>query len=208
MSLFLKQSTSTIITFGPILGTDFLTPATSVTLSSGTAEIFKSGATSAVQIHGNTWAHVTGGIYRLTLTASNLDTVGPMMIYIHAGSTQPRSVQALVLPVATYDAIVGGGSLPADVLKINGSANSAANLGASALGAVMLTIQSGATTTSIPTNLTATDNNFYAGRTLVITSGALLGQATTITSYNGTTKALTVAAMTAAPGASVTAVIV
>lgn len=206
--LLLKQSTQTVVQFGPILGTDFLTVQTGVSLSSGTAELYKAGGTSAVQIHGNTWAHINGGIYALTLTASNLDTVGPLLIHIHAGSTQPQSVQACVLPATTYDALIGGGALPADVTKINGSANAGANISQAALGQVLLTIQSGATTTSIPTNLTQTANNFYVGRTLIITSGLTQGEAGTITAYNGTTKVLTVNALTSAPGALVTAVIV
>ena len=206
--LFLKQNTATLIHFGPILGTDFLTVQTGVSLSSGTAEIFKAGVSGSTAVHANTWAHITGGIYALTLTAGNLDTVGPLLIHIHAGSTQPRSMQAMVLPATSYDALVGGGALPADMTKINGSANAAANVGTSALGLVSLTVQSGATTTSIPTNLAQSANNFFVGRTLVITSGATAGEAATITAYNGTTKTLTVNALTAAPGALVTGIIV
>ena len=56
-----------------------------------------------------------------------------------------------------------------------------------------------ATTTSFVTDLTEATDDHYIGRTVIFTSGALLGQATDITDYNGTTKALTVTALTEAP---------
>lgn len=206
--ILLEQSTSALIHIGPILGTNFLTVQTGVTLSSGTAELFKEGSSSAVAIHGNTWAHINGGVYALTLTSSDTNTAGSLLIHIHAASTQPITVRGLVVPSSVYDGMLSATGLPADITKINGSSTAGANLGASALGVKQLTISSGATTVSIPTNLIETENSFFTGRTLVITSGALAGQATTITAYNGSTKTLTVAALTSAPAASVTAVIV
>jgi hypothetical protein len=53
----------------------------------------------------------------------------------------------------------------------------------------------------------ATDD-FYKGRVIVFTSGALAGQATSITSYTGATTTATVPALTAGPANAVTAVIV
>ena len=49
---------------------------------------------------------------------------------------------------------------------------------------------------------------FYKGRVIVFTSGTLAGQATSITSYDGATLTATVPALTGAPAATVTAVIV
>lgn len=56
------------------------------------------------------------------------------------------------------------------------------------------------TNTAFTTNLTETTDDHYNGRTLTFIGGALAGQMTTITDYNGTTKVVTVAAMTEAPG--------
>ena len=56
-----------------------------------------------------------------------------------------------------------------------------------------------ASTTSFVTDLTEATDDHYIGRSIIFTSGALDGQATTITDYNGTTKALTVTALTEAP---------
>lgn len=49
-------------------------------------------------------------------------------------------------------------------------------------------------------------DNFYSGQVLKFTSGALAGQATSVSSYNGTTKRLTVVELTSAPGTADTAV--
>lgn len=55
------------------------------------------------------------------------------------------------------------------------------------------------TATTITTNLTETTNDHYNGRMLTFVSGSLAGQQTEILDYNGTTKTLTVTAMTEAP---------
>lgn len=61
----------------------------------------------------------------------------------------------------------------------------------------------GATSTVFITTLTEATDDHYKGRVVIFTSGAMLGQASDITAYNGTTKALTVTALTEAPANSV-----
>jgi hypothetical protein len=60
----------------------------------------------------------------------------------------------------------------------------------------------GNTVTTFITDLAESSNNHWAGAGIVFTSGTLRGQVREIASYNGTTKALTLAvALTAAPTA-------
>lgn len=96
-----------------------------------------------------------------------------------------------------------GYSLAADqavnVTKISGSATAADNLEAGALGLVSSTCAAGSTTTSIVTNLTEATDDHYNGRVITFTSGALAGQSSSISDYNGTTKTLTIVAVTEAP---------
>jgi hypothetical protein len=61
-----------------------------------------------------------------------------------------------------------------------------------------------ASTTVFITTLTEATTDHYKGRVVIFTSGAMLGQASDITAYNGTTKALTVTALTEAPADAVT----
>lgn len=92
--------------------------------------------------------------------------------------------------------------------QIAGSATSATNIAAGALGVVTFTVGASATTTSVTSNLTSTVTDLYKDRWLVITSGTAAGEAKQITAYNGTTKTLTVNALPSAPANGVTAVIV
>ena len=56
-------------------------------------------------------------------------------------------------------------------------------------------------TTAMTTDLTEATDDHYNGRTIIWTSGVLLGQATNITDYTGATKLLTYTAVTEAPTA-------
>jgi hypothetical protein len=63
-------------------------------------------------------------------------------------------------------------------------------------------------TTQMTTNLTEATDDHYIGRTVIWTSGVLLGQASDITDYAGATKLLTYTAVTEAPSATDTFIIV
>lgn len=77
-------------------------------------------------------------------------------------------------------------------------------------------VTTGSTTTSVVLNATtgvegaapSSTNDFYNGRVIIFITGTLAGQATDITDYDGSTKALTVTALTGAPSSGDTAVIV
>lgn len=65
----------------------------------------------------------------------------------------------------------------------------------------------GATTTVFVTDLAEAVNDFWAGQVLTFTSGALAGQSTVVRAYDGTSKAVTVDALTSAPADDVTFVL-
>lgn len=87
----------------------------------------------------------------------------------------------------------------ANALAISGSTTAATNLEEGAEALVPGTCAASSTTTTINTNLTETTDDHYNGRVITFVSGDLTGQSTNITDYNGTTKALTVTALTEAP---------
>ena len=94
----------------------------------------------------------------------------------------------------------GSGALPVtiNVYPRTMTASEEAKLQRGVQALVTGTVQSGASSTSIPTDLTETTPEHFNGRTITFTSGALAGQATDITDYaaNGV---LTVTALTEAP---------
>lgn len=101
------------------------------------------------------------------------------------------------------------GRMSSDAVAISGSTDAADKLEASAE-----TIETGAaaagtlSTTQMTTNLTEATDDHYNGRIIIWTSGVLIRQATDITDYDGASKMLTFTAVTEAPSADDTFVIV
>lgn len=93
-------------------------------------------------------------------------------------------------------ALTGAGNMKVDVLALNGDTTAADQLRAGALGLVLGTVGTGSTLTVIETNLTEATNDHYNGHAIVWLTGALRGQVSTVSGYNGTTKQLTVVAVT------------
>jgi len=96
-----------------------------------------------------------------------------------------------------------------NVTQIDSSTEAAQDLAASAGTIVRAQAAAGTlTTTAMTTNLTEATDDHYNGRIIIWTSGVLQDQATNITDYNGATKELTFTAVTEAPTAGDTFVIV
>lgn len=209
MTRVLNYATQSIVNVGPFVdATDGVTPETALTLSAGVAELYSPGAVASIDVSGRTWAHIAYGMYRITLTVADLTYTGSMFLHVHPAGARPVAIDILAVQNSTFEGWLLGSATPANMTQINGNSTAASNLGSSALGLTALNVQAGSSTTQVLTNLTPSVNNHFAGRTLVFTSGTLAGQATTITAYNGVTKTLTVAAVTSAPAAATTAIIV
>lgn len=140
---------------------------------------------------------------------SNVDA-----ILVDTGTTLPASiatidanVDAILLDTGT-DGVVLAGTPDVNVAQISGSATAADNLEASALGIVKGACEGTPSTTVIQTDLAETTDDHYIGRVVVFTSGSAAGEATDITDYTGSTGTLTVTALTTAPSATDTFVIV
>jgi hypothetical protein len=100
-----------------------------------------------------------------------------------------------------------------DDLESRLSAALSSKLTAHAAAVLTMTVDTGSTTTAVVLKTVeggaaSATNDFYNGRVIIFTSGALAGQATSITDYVGATKTCTVPALTGAPAEDVTGVIV
>lgn len=211
---FLKQSTQVKQLIGPFVdATDGFTPETGLTLGAADqAEAWKHDASATVDISANTFTHIADGMYNLTLTTSDTNTVGTLrIIVVDTSVCRPQTVNYMILPANIYDSLVGGSAV--DLLDVNIASISEDTTAADTLermceGGVPFIVGAGASTTVITTDLTEATNDHYNGRTVVFTSGAMAGQATSVTDYNGSTKEITCATLTEAPANGVTAVIV
>lgn len=105
--------------------------------------------------------------------------------------------------------VVLAGTPDTNAAQIGGNASAATNLAASALGIISTTVNdAGASTTAFVIASTESTDDHFIGRIIVFTSGALAGQATDITDYVGSSKTVTVTALTEAPANGVSFVIV
>ena len=106
-------------------------------------------------------------------------------------------------------ALTAAGHMKSDALALDGSTAAAVDLKTSALTIVRAAAIAGTlSTTQMSTDLTEATDDHYNGRRLLWTSGVLIDQATAITDYTGLTKVLTYTAITEAPTAGDTFVIV
>ena len=212
----LKADTTVDIRVGPFVdATDGVTPETGITTltTADQAELLEHNGAATTDISGNTIAAVTGcdGWYDLTLTNTQLDTEGMVTVVIQDASVHlPVFKDFMVVNANVYDALYAAATtdyLQVDTVQISSDTTAADNLEEGATGLVLSSCTSGSTTTEIHTNLTEVTNDHYNGRIITFTSGALLGQSTDITDYDGTTKYLTVTALTEAPSNTDTFVI-
>ena len=206
---FLQQSTSVIVTVGPFVdATDGVTAETALTPVAAEVRLYKSGATASVDIYNATWTHIALGMYRVTLTTSHTDTCGPLMLVAQVSGARPVVHEFHVAPATTQAMLVSGSALPADLTAVVGNTTAATLMVFPALTIQNFEVGTGSTTTRIATDLTESVGDHWNGRLLVFVTGTLAKQATTITDYNGSTKELVVNALTSAPAAGDSAVII
>lgn len=151
------------------------------------------------------------GLWTYILTTLSGFTAGAMYIAYVANSGASPAVFARIFGYgsAEGDLVVTSGRLEVDVTALNGVAGSAANLERSASTIIQGSITGSSTTTDlVDSSLTQSDVDFWKGRIVIFTSGALAGQATDITAFDPGTDTLTVTALTSAPSVADTYVIV
>lgn len=124
---FLKLSTAVKVPVGPMVdATDGFTLETSIALATTEAYLYKHDAAAAVDLGTATLsAHLGGGVYNLSLTASHTDTLGLLTLEVHDAAARPFRVSFMVLPANIYDSLIGGTDyLLTDVFQINGNVSS------------------------------------------------------------------------------------
>lgn len=89
----------------------------------------------------------------------------------------------------------------ANVVKVNDDANAAARMALAALGIISGQFTGTPTSTSLPTDRTETEDDFFAEATVVVVSGDAAGQRGEISAYVGSTKTLTVPPLEKVPAA-------
>jgi hypothetical protein len=137
---------------------------------------------------------------------ANIDFATNTILFTDLPAVKADTAAIAALPDAIWDEATSGHTT---------AGSYGDKLGAHLPAILKVIVGAGSTTTAIVLNaVTGIDgaapsavDDFYSGRVIVFTSGALAGQATSISDYDGATGTLTVVALTGAPAAAVTAVI-
>ncbi len=210
--MLIKQSTSRNAMVFMTLTSDPNSGATGLTL---TITLSKDGAAFAsispsVNERGSGW-------YSVTLTTGNTDTLGDLVMHItgtgsvgdwkaHVVAELPGFLSATGIDQVYDEPMVGHVTTGSYGDKLR------AHLG----GVQLILCAAGSTSTSIVLNSstgvdsaapTSTDD-VYNGRVLLFLTGNCAKQATSVTDYVGSTKTMTVIALTTAPAAADTAILV
>jgi hypothetical protein len=103
----------------------------SPTVNNTDIKLWKNGATSLVNKNSGGASQMTGGLYYCTLDATDTDTYGPMVVYVHVSGSLALKQDCWVMEADAYDALFaasGTGSIESSVQDIASAvANTIAN---------------------------------------------------------------------------------
>jgi hypothetical protein len=205
MSLWLKQSTATILKLGPFLDdTDGKTAETGLTIAQADLQISKNGAAFAqTSAASPTTTHDADGWYPIPLTTTDTATLGTLKVQVTMTGALPVWQDCMVVPANVWDSFFGADYLQTDTAQWNNAAiatpavagypqvnvshwNGSAIASPDAAGYPKVTIKSGTGTGEIATSAGVAQAN-----TMQWNSGALPTLATTADVWAYTTRTLT-----------------
>lgn len=119
--IYLRQSTaSQEVPLGYFVdSTDGNTEETALTIANTDIKIWKTGATTLANKNSGGGTHISNGIYYAVLDATDTNTIGPLVIFVHVSGALTVRVECCVLDEAVYDVLFGTTAL-ATVSNITG----------------------------------------------------------------------------------------
>lgn len=106
----LKQSTaSQEVPLGYFLdSTDGNTEETALSIANTDIKLWKAGATTLANKNSGGATHISNGIYYATLDATDTDTLGPLVIFVHVAGALPIRLECQVMLANVYESLVAG----------------------------------------------------------------------------------------------------
>ena len=124
MAIPLKQSTaSQEIPLGYFVDdSDGNTEETGLTISNTDIKLWKAGATTLANKNSGGATHISNGIYYCVLDATDTNTVGPLVVFVHESGALPVRVECVVYAANVYDSLIAATDyLQADAVQVEGS---------------------------------------------------------------------------------------
>jgi hypothetical protein len=110
MTIRLKQSTaSQEIPLGVFVDdVDGKTAETGLTIANTDIKLWKAGATTLANKNSGGATHISNGIYYAVLDATDTNTLGSLVIFVHVSGALPIRVECEVLTANVYESLVAG----------------------------------------------------------------------------------------------------
>lgn len=124
MALPLRQSTaSQEIPLGHFLDSaDGDTEETTLTINNTDILLWKNGATSLVAKNSGGGTHMSNGVYYAVLDATDTNTLGPLVAFVHVAGALAVKVECCVYTANYYDSMIAGtDNLQVDVTQFGGT---------------------------------------------------------------------------------------
>jgi hypothetical protein len=152
--IFLKQSTaSQEVPLGYFVdSTDGNTEETALTINNTDIKVWKTGATTLADKNSGGATHISNGIYYAVLDATDTDTLGPLVIFVHVTGSLTVRLECCVLAANVYDSLVGAtDKLDVNTAEIAGSnvSTSTAQIGVNVVNAGGTAWASGSITSGV-----------------------------------------------------------
>ena len=186
---YLKQSTaSQEIPLGYFLDdTDGTTAETGLTIANTDIQLFKGGATSMADKNSGGATHMAGGLYSTVLDATDTDTLGILTIFTNVAGALPTKSTFMVLPSASYDALVTNGLNDISTTEVNTECDTAISDASLATAASLATVDTNVDAILVDTNELQSDDTPGALATLSGKVDVIDGIVDAILTYTGTT---------------------
>ena len=82
--------------------------------------VWKNGATTLASKNSGGATHISNGIYYAVLGATDTDTVGPLVLFVHVSGALSVRLECVVLAENVYDSLIGASdNLQVDVIQLD-----------------------------------------------------------------------------------------
>lgn len=131
MTIKLRQSTaSQEVPLGYFVdSTDGNTEETALTIANTDIKLWKMGATTLANKNSGGATHISNGVYYAVLDATDTNTLGGLVIYVHVTGALPVRLECEVLSANVYDSLIAGtDNLQVDTVQVTGTAQTAGDI--------------------------------------------------------------------------------
>jgi len=122
-ALPLKEDTTATIVLGPFLdSTDGDTEEEGLTLSQADVRVSKNGGSFAQKTESTSATHMENGYYSCPIDATDTNTAGRLIVYVHEAGALAVYHEFVVLPALVYDSVIAGtDALQVDSIQVGGN---------------------------------------------------------------------------------------